>query len=42
MAKKYTMRSKEEKLSIVKRVLTGEAARKIEREQGIDHHVIQG
>ena len=41
MPRKYTMRSKEEKLSIVKRVLSGEAAQKIEREEGIDHHVIQ-
>ena len=41
MPRKYTMRSKEEKLSIEKRVLSGEAAQKIEREEGIDHHVIQ-
>lgn len=41
MPRKYTIRSKEEKLSIVKRVLSGEAAQKIEREEGIDHHVIQ-
>lgn len=41
MPRKYTMRSKEEKLAIVKRVLSGEAAQKIEREAGIDHHVIQ-
>ena len=41
MARKYTMRGKEEKLNIVKRVLSGEAAQKIEREEGIDHHVIQ-
>lgn len=37
MARKYTIRSKEEKLNIVKRHLAGEAGRVLERETGIDH-----
>lgn len=34
MAGKYTMRSKEEKLGIVKRNLAGETSRSLERETG--------
>ena len=34
MASKYTMRSKEEKLAIVKRNLAGETSRSLERETG--------
>ena len=34
MARKYTMRSKEEKLSVVKRNLSGEAAKVLAREIG--------
>lgn len=34
MARKYTIRSKEEKLAIVKRNLTGESARSLAREIG--------
>lgn len=41
MTRKYTIRSKKEKLEIVKRVLRGEVAQRIENEAGIDHHVIQ-
>ena len=36
MPRKYTMRSKEEKLAIVKRNLSGEAARVLAREIGCD------
>ena len=35
MPRKYTMRSKEEKLAIVKRNLSGEAARVLAREIGL-------
>lgn len=41
MAGKYTIRSKEEKLAIVKRNLAGEASRALERETGCDHRLIQ-
>ena len=40
MAGKYTMRSKEEKLAIVKRNLTGETSRSLERETGCSHRLI--
>ena len=40
MPRKYTMRSKEEKLSIVKQVLNGASAYKWE-EQGIRHRQVQ-
>ena len=41
MAGKYTMRSKEEKLAIVKRNLAGETSRSLERETGCSHRLIQ-
>ena len=41
MAGKYTMRSKEEKLAIVKRNLAGETSRSFERETGCSHRLIQ-
>ena len=41
MARKYTIRSKEEKLAIVKRHLAGEAGCALERETGIDHRQIR-
>ena len=41
MAGKYTMRSKEEKLAIVKRNLAGETSRLLERETGCSHRLIQ-
>ena len=41
MASKYTMRSKEEKLAIVKRNLAGETSRSLERETGCSHRLIQ-
>jgi transposase len=41
MAGKYTIRSKEEKLSIVKRNLAGESSRALERETGCSHRLIQ-
>lgn len=41
MARAYTWRSKEEKLSIVKRNLAGETSRALERETGCKHQVIQ-
>ena len=41
MAGKYTMRSKEEKLAIVKRNLAGETSRSLERETGCGHQLIQ-
>lgn len=41
MTQKYTMRSKEEKLNLVKRNLAGEASRALERETGIGHRLIQ-
>lgn len=41
MAGKYTVRSKEEKLSIVKRNLAGETTRALERETGCGHRLIQ-
>lgn len=41
MAGKYTMRSKEEKLAIVKRNLAGETSRSLERETGFSHRLIQ-
>ena len=40
MARKYTVRSKEEKLSIVKQVLHGASVRQWES-QGIHHRVVQ-
>ena len=40
MPRKYTIRSKEEKLSIVKQVLAGASARSWE-DQGIDHHQVR-
>ena len=40
MAGKYTMRSKEEKLAIVKRNLAGETSRSLERETGCGHRLI--
>ena len=42
MAGKYTMRSKEEKLAIVRRNLAGETSRSLERETGCSHRLIQG
>lgn len=41
MAGKYTIRSKEEKLAVVKRNLAGEASRALERETGCSHRLIQ-
>ena len=41
MAGKYTMRSKEEKLAIVKRNLAGEPSWLLERETGCGHRLIQ-
>lgn len=41
MTGKYTMRSKEEKLAIVKRNLAGETSRSLERETGCSHRLIQ-
>ena len=41
MAGKYTIRSKEEKLAIVKRNLAGETSRSLERETGCGHQLIQ-
>lgn len=41
MARKYTIRSKEEKLAIVKRNLAGETSRALERETGCSHSRIQ-
>ncbi len=41
MARKYTVRSKEEKLSIVKRNLSGETSHALERETGCGHRLIQ-
>ena len=41
MAGKYVVRSKEEKLSIVKRNLAGETSRALERETGCGHRLIQ-
>lgn len=41
MAFKYTIRSKEEKLAIVKRNLAGETSRSLERETGCGHRLIQ-
>lgn len=41
MARKYTIRSKEEKLAIIKRNLAGEASRALERETGCSHRLIQ-
>ena len=41
MAGKYIVRSKEEKLSIVKRNLAGETSRALERETGCGHRLIQ-
>lgn len=41
MARKYTIRSKEEKLNIVKRHLAGESGLALERETGIHHRQIQ-
>ena len=41
MPRKYTIRSKEEKLSIVKRNLAGEASRVLAREIGCNHRQIQ-
>ena len=40
MARKYTIRSKEEKLAIVKSVLSGTAACEYERKGIVDHHSI--
>ena len=40
MARKYTIRSKEEKLSIVKQVLKGASVRNWEK-QGIRHRQVQ-
>ena len=40
MPRKYTIRSKEEKLSIVKQVLAGASVRSWE-DQGIDHHQVR-
>ena len=42
MARKYTIRSKEEKLAIVKSVLSGTAASKYEKNGIADHHTIMG
>ena len=41
MARQYTIRSKEEKLSIVKRNLAGEAAKVLAREIGTDDRVVR-
>ena len=41
MTQKYTIRSKEEKLAIVKRNLAGEGIRTLERETGIRHEQIR-
>ena len=41
MPRKYTMRSKEEKLTIVKRNLAGETARELAREIGTSDAVIR-
>lgn len=41
MPRKYTMRSKEEKLSIVKRNLAGESACSLAREIGTDDRVVR-
>ena len=41
MAGKYTIRSKEEKLAIVKRNLAGETSRSLESETGCAHRLIQ-
>ena len=41
MAGKYTIRSKEEKLAIVKRNLAGETSWSLERETGCCHRLIQ-
>ena len=41
MARKHTMRSKEEKLAIVKRNLAGETSWALERETGCAHRLIQ-
>ena len=41
MARKYTMRSKEEKLAVVKRNLSGEAAKVLARETGISDFQIR-
>ena len=41
MARKYTVRSKEEKLSIVKRNLSGETSHALERETGCGQRLIQ-
>ena len=41
MAGKYTIRSKEEKLAIVKRNLAGETSWSLERETGCAHRLIQ-
>lgn len=40
MARKYIMRSKEEKLAIVKAVLSGTPAKQYENEGIVDHHSI--
>ena len=40
MPRKYTMRSKEEKLAIVKAVLSGTPARQYETNGIVDHHTI--
>lgn len=40
MPRKYTMRSKEEKLAIVKAVLSGTPAQKYENEGIVDHHTV--
>ena len=41
MARKYTLRSKEEKLSVVKRNLAGESARSLARELGCSDYQIR-
>ena len=41
MANKYTVRSKEEKLAIVKRNLSGESSRALARELGCGHKQVQ-
>ena len=41
MPRKYTMRSKEEKLEIVKRNLAGDGIRQLERETGIHNEQIR-
>ena len=40
MARKYTMRSKEEKLAIVKAVLSGMPAQYYENQGIVDHHTV--